>query len=139
LRGYETLAGWLHRTTILEAKARIRSELRRKQREQTAAALAEVQSEGASLLAPLVPLLDEALLTLRDSDRTALISRFWEERSLRDVGTQIGVDEEAARKRVSRALDRLAEFFRARGFALPAGISIAGLFPLATQAAPPAL
>lgn len=139
LRGYETLAGWLHRTTILEAKARIRSELRRRQREQTAAELAERQNEGASPLAPLVPLLDEALLSLREGDRTALVSRFLEERPLREVGAALGVDEDAARKRVSRALDRLSEFFRARGFALPAGVGVAGLFPLGSQAAPSGL
>src|SRR5258706_3471268 len=37
--GIETLAGWLHRTTILEAKARIRSQLPRRLRQETAAQL----------------------------------------------------------------------------------------------------
>src|SRR3989442_2558768 len=121
LAGIETLAGWLHRTAILEAKARIRAELRRKRREETAVEISQLQSEGASPLEALVPMLDEGLLNLRDGDRLALVLRFLEERSLRDVGAVLGVDEDAARKRVSRALDRLAGFFRRLGFAGPVG------------------
>src|SRR6267378_4241031 len=71
LAGIETLAGWLHRTSILEAKARIRSELRRDRREETAAELVNLQREGASPFAAMVPLVDEGLLSLRDSDRLA--------------------------------------------------------------------
>ncbi len=139
LAGIETLAGWLHRTTILEAKARVRSELRRLRREDAAARLAVVQSEGSSPLDPLVPLLDEGMLHLREMDRVALLLRFFEDRSLRDVGESIGVDEDAARKRVARALDRLTDFFRKRGFAVPAGTAGAALLAHATQAAPATL
>src|SRR4029077_9723452 len=64
----------------------------------------------------LLPLLDEALLSLREKDRTALLLRFYERRSLRDVGSSIGVGEDAAQKRVAGALDRLASFFQRRGF-----------------------
>src|SRR5262245_66646714 len=60
LGGVETLAGWLHRTTVFESKSRIRAELRRKRRDETAAELASIQHEGASTLEALVPLLDEA-------------------------------------------------------------------------------
>jgi RNA polymerase sigma factor (sigma-70 family) len=121
LSGAQTLAGWLHRTTILEAKARIRAELRRKRRDQTAAELALIDRDGAPALDALVSLLDEGLLNLRDSDRLALVLRFLEERSLRDVGAALGVDEDAARKRVARAIDRLTEFFKARGFVASGG------------------
>lgn len=130
LAGHETLAGWLHRTAILEAKARIRAELRRRRREETAAALATLHLEGAAAADDLTPLLDEALLNLRETDRLALVLRFLEERSLREVGSVLGVDEDAARKRVSRALDRVTDFFRARGFAIP----VAGGAPLLAQA-----
>jgi RNA polymerase sigma factor (sigma-70 family) len=138
LAGYETLAGWLHRTTLFEARARIRSELRRKHRERNAAEI-HTLAEGNSPLEALVPILDEALLSLRETDRTAVIRRFFEKKSLRDVGAELGVDEDAARKRVSRALGRLTEFFRARGFAVPAGSGLAALFDAGTQAAPATL
>ena len=139
LAGIETLAGWLHRTAVLEAKARIRAELRRKRREQTAVEITLLQRDGASPLDALVPLLDEGLLDLGDGDRLALVLRFLEERSLRDVGAALGVDEDAARKRVSRALDRLAGFFRQRGFAVPTGAGCVALLASTTQAAPAVL
>lgn len=137
LRGMETLAGWLHRTTILESRARTRADLRRAQREETAAEIAKVEAEGASLLDPVEPLLDEALLHLKESDRTALMLRFWEERTLKDVGTALGLEEDAARKRIARALDQLAKFFNQHGFqvggaacgTMLAGTAKAGLPP----------
>lgn len=141
LAGLETLAGWLHRTAVLEAKARIRSELRRRERESAAGQLAELRREGTPALEALVPLLDEALLHLRETDRLALIVRFMEDRPLREVGEVLGVDEDAARKRVSRALERVAEFFRARGFALPGGATAGAtaLLGQGVQAAPAGL
>src|SRR5438552_3359529 len=139
LAGIQTLAGWLHRTAILEAKARVRAELRRGRRAEMAAEIAALQREGASPFDALVPLLDEGLLNLRDGDRLALVLRFLEERSLRDVGAALGVDEDAARKRVSRALDRLAGFFRRRGFAVPAGMGAAALLANSATAVPAGL
>jgi len=139
LAGVQTLAGWLHRTAILEAKARVRAELRRGRREEMADEAAALQREGNSPLDVLVPLLDEGLLNLRDNDRLALVLRFLEERSLREVGAALGVDEDAARKRVSRALDRLARFFRQRGFAVPAGAGAAALLANTATAVPAGL
>ncbi len=135
LAGHETIAGWLHRSAILESKARFRSEMRRRRREEVAAALAETELQGRDPAADLSPLLDEALLQLREADRLALVLRFLEERSLREVGNALGIDEDAARKRVSRALARVTEFFRSRGFALPSAGG-AALLSQATQAAP---
>ena len=134
LAGHETIAGWLHRSAILESKARFRSEMRRRRREEVAAALAETELQGRDPSEDLTPLLDEALLQLREADRLALVLRFLEERSLREVGNALGIDEDAARKRVSRALARVTEFFRNRGFALPSA-GAATLLGQATQAA----
>lgn len=132
LAGMETLAGWLHRSAILESKARVRADLRRVRREEAAAEIASLQREGTSPSEALIPLVDEALLQLRESDRLALMLRFWEERNLREVGAVLGIEEDAARKRVARALDRLSEFFRKRGFA---GAGSAGCAALMTETA----
>jgi DNA-directed RNA polymerase specialized sigma24 family protein len=86
LAGMETLAGWLYRATVLETKARIRSELRRRQREQTAFEVISLEHEGASPFAALLPLLDDALLDLREGDRLALVLRFLEDRSFARSG-----------------------------------------------------
>jgi DNA-directed RNA polymerase specialized sigma24 family protein len=61
-------------------------------------------------------LLDEALLSLRENDRTALLLRYYERRSLREVGAAFGVSEDTAQKRVQSALEKLAAFFKRHGF-----------------------
>jgi RNA polymerase sigma-70 factor (ECF subfamily) len=50
-----------------------------------------------------------ALATLRPSEREALVLRFLCELDFHEVGRACGIDEVAARKRVSRALCRLRE------------------------------
>ena len=137
LAGHETLAGWLHRTALLEAKARLRAELRRQRREDTAAALAQLHQNGRAPAEDLAPILDEGLMQLRESDRLALILRYLEERSLRDVGRVLGIEEDTARKRVDRALDRLSAFFRSQGFAVPTGTGVAVLTQASTASAAP--
>ena len=64
----------------------------------------------------LVTMLDDALLSLREKDRTALLLRYYESHSLRDVGAAFGVSEDTARKRVQSALEKLSDFFKRRGF-----------------------
>lgn len=136
LGGIETLAGWLHRTTILEAKARVRAELRRRRREDAAAEISHLETHGDSPVDALLPLLDEALLHLREGERLALMLRFMEGRSLREVGAALGVEEDAARKRVARALERVTQFFRQRGFSVGAVGGASTLLGQAAQAAP---
>ncbi|HYE33011.1 MAG TPA: sigma-70 family RNA polymerase sigma factor [Methylomirabilota bacterium] len=137
LKAHATLAGWLYRTTLLEAKAKIRAELRRKDREEKGARLADLQTKGQTPAEALLPLLDEGLMQLREGDRLALIVRFFEERSLREVGERLGVDEEAARKRVSRAIDKLTAFFQKHGFIANGGS--AAVLTAAVSAAPASL
>ena len=114
----DSLPAWLHKTTLLESQSWLRGELRRRRREETAAALGTTMnaSEDQPAFQALVPLLDEALLSLREKDRTALLLRFYESQSLHDVGIAFGVSEGTAQKRVQSALEKLAEFFKRRGF-----------------------
>jgi len=114
----DSLPAWLYRTTLLEAKMWLRGELRRRRREQAAAELGTTMKtpDEQPALRALVPLLDEALLSLREKERTALLLRYYESQPLRDVGATLGVSEDAARKRVGAALDSLSSFFQRRGF-----------------------
>src|SRR5262245_21749143 len=109
----DSLPAWLHRTALLEAREWWRGELRRRRREQTAVELGTTMkpSDPQPALRALVPLLDEALLSLREKDRTALLLRYYESQPLRDVGATLGVGEDAAQKRVAGALEQLAQFF----------------------------
>lgn len=107
----DSLPAWLHKTTLLESKLWLRGELRRRRREETAAELGTTMNttEDEPAFQALVPLLDEALLSLREKDRTALLLRFFESHSLRDVGAAVRVSEDAARMRVQSALEKTAE------------------------------
>jgi RNA polymerase sigma factor (sigma-70 family) len=114
----DSLPAWLHKTALFEANTWLRGEIRRRRREEIAAELGTTMNtlEEQPAFADLMPLLDEALLSLRERDRTALLLRFHESRSLRDVGAAVGVSEDAARMRVQAALEKLTKFFQRRGF-----------------------
>ena len=116
------LIGWLLRTTRYAAIDAIRSEVRRQKRENT---MSLPQNVGAqpeddpieALWERVLPHLDGALEKLREADRNAILLRFFEDRSLAEVGSVLGVAEDAARKRVDRALDRLLGLLRQQGVA----------------------
>jgi RNA polymerase sigma factor (sigma-70 family) len=114
----DSLPAWLHRAALLESKAWLRGELRRRRREEVAAELSTTmnRSEDSTVLSELLPLLDDALMSLREKDRSVLLLRFHEGRSLREVGAVLGVGEDAAQKRVAGALDQVTRFFQRRGF-----------------------
>lgn len=114
----DSLAAWLHKTALLESKAWLRGDLRRRRREEAAAELGTTMKahHEQSALHALVPLLDEALLALREKDRTAVLLRYYENQSLRALGAAFGVGEDAAQKRVAGALEQLSQFFQRRGF-----------------------
>ncbi len=114
----DSLPAWLHKTTLLESQAWQRGEMRRRRREQTAAELGTTMKtpDEQPAFRALVPLLDEAMLSLREKDRTALLLRYYESQSLRDVGVALGVSDDTAQKRVQTALEKLSQFFQRRGF-----------------------
>jgi RNA polymerase sigma factor (sigma-70 family) len=136
LQGHATVAGWLHRTTLLECRQVVRGELRRQRREQIAAVLGTTAPEADSGWTALLPILDEALLQLGEKERLAVILRFLEERPLGDVAQALRTSPNAAGKQVAKALDRLGQVFRKFGFAVPSGAGAVLLAGAAAQAAP---
>jgi RNA polymerase sigma factor (sigma-70 family) len=135
LNEHPTLAGWLYKTTINKSRERIRAESRRIQREQLAASAQEHQSKGDSIWAPLVPVLDEGILELKESDRLTVILHFIEGRTFSQIGQLLGVGEDAARKRLRKSLIQLTQFFRKQGYEIPNIAPSSRLFAIAT---PPA-
>ena len=102
------LAGWLYRTTCLVAGDQNRSDRRRLQREhQSVTAMNESASD--STWREIQPLLDEAMTCLTERDRDAVVLRYFEDRSLKEVGDAMGISPDAAQKRLSRSLERLRE------------------------------
>ena len=137
LRGSATISGWLYKTTLLEARHALRSELRRQRREAVAVEIGTTTADGESPWASLVPLLDEGLMKLREGDRLAVLLRYCEEKPLREVGGALGISEDAAQKRVAKSLEELTRFFQRRGFRVSCvGASGAALFAQAITAAP---
>jgi hypothetical protein len=118
----------LLRTTLNYVRQRLRSELRRQRREGIAAKFHADAVAGQSIWEPLVPLLDEGLSAMDERDRVALLLHCLEGRGFREVGEVLGLGEDAARKRVNRALERLTDFFRQHGFAVPAITAGTALF-----------
>lgn len=85
------------------------------------------------------PCLDEALEGLGEQDREALLLRFFRKLSLKDLGQKLGITEDAAQKRVARAVDRLRDFYARRGATVSASALAGMLGAHAVQAAPTAL
>lgn len=129
------LIAWLYVVTRRAALDVVRRELRRQVREQTAFEIAAMKSNSAGW--PKVePLLDEAMEALADRDRSAILLRYFDNKSLREVGRTLGLSEDAAQKRVSRALEQLRVFLSRRGVTVAASALAADLAGGAVQAAP---
>ncbi len=139
LRGEASLAGWLHKTALFEVRRWWRGELRRQRREQTAVELGTIMKDEDSLLKALAGELDEGLLGLRETDRQALMLRYFEGRSHREIGALLGAREDAVRMRIDKALGRLTQFFRRRGYAVRAVATTATVLGAAAKAAPAGL
>jgi RNA polymerase sigma factor (sigma-70 family) len=132
------LSAWLFRTTRFVALRALRSEQRRQRREQEAMRM-QILNEPSEAWPRLAPVLDETLANLNESDRGALLLRFYEDRNLHEVGAKLGITDAAAKKRVSRALDRLRAAFARRGFTVSALVVTGVLSAKMAEAAPASL
>src|SRR5450759_3541443 len=116
ISGKTILAGWLFKTTRFAAIAQTRDLVKRQRRELEVFMQSEFQSATPDpFWEQMSPLLDEALATLGETDRQAVLLRFFENKSLAEVGSHLGTGEDTARKRVSRgvfARSQMAADFR---------------------------
>jgi len=133
------LAGWLHRATLYAAGQLIRGDRRRRLREQEAAAMSALESETNTDWQAIRPALDEALDKLNQTDRDALLLRFFEQRSLAEIGSALGTNEDAAGKRVKRALEKLRAVLVHRGITTTGAALSTVLSAYAVQLAPAGL
>src|SRR5665811_2328496 len=100
---------WLHRDTCLVAGHTLRGERRRQARERQAVEMNALQNHSEADYSLVAPLLDEAINELSEADRTAILLRFFEQQDFRAVGRALGSNEDAARMRVTRALEKLED------------------------------
>jgi len=131
------LGGWLHRHTCFVASKMMRSERRRLARERQAVEMNASEDHSAENFALIAPVLDEAVNQLGVEDRTAIMLRYFEQKDFKSVGEALGSNEEAARKRVDRALTKLESLLKLRGVAL-SGAALATTLAAQTVTAAPA-
>ncbi len=140
LRSGSTPGGWLFRTTRFVANRALRAERRRRTREETAASMIPLTTssdENEAVWKELEPYLEQAVASLSETDREAILLRFYQEKPLLEVGVCLGLSEEAAKKRVSRAIQKMREFLAGHGVAV-GGTVLAGLMAEQTVQAVPA-
>ncbi len=131
------LSGWLHRTAQNLAANAVRTEVRRRNREQEAVAMNELLAHESDAAWENIALhLDAALGELSEPDRDALLLRYFERKSAREMAQTLGTSEEAAQKRVNRAVERLREFFSKRNVTIGASGLTVLISTNAVQAAP---
>lgn len=129
------LAAWLYRVTHRRAVDLVRRESRRERREQVAFELAQGETAADSSKELL---LDDAMQRLAETDRAVIVLRFFQGKSLQEVGADLGISDDAAQKRVSRAVEQLRAFFLQRGFAATSAAGVLALLGSSTAKAAPA-
>ena len=136
------LPGWLCRTARYAGANALTIQRRRQHREQEAhmqSILNEATNEPAETWNQIAPLLDGAMEQLGQKDHDAVVLRFFEGRNFKEVGAALGASEDAAKKRVNRALEKLRKFFTKRGVSSTTAIIAGTISAHSVQAAPVAL
>ena len=139
LKSGTILPGWLYRTTGYVAADALKTQRRRAHREQEAYMQSNMNAAETPVWREIAPLLESAMDRLNDYDRNALLLRFFEDKTLAEVGTALGVTEDAARVRVNRALDKLHRYFDQHGISSTTAILAGAVSANCIQAVPPGL
>jgi uncharacterized protein (TIGR03435 family) len=122
------LTGWLYRATRHAAENYLRTNRRRTLREQDACMQSLSNVTESETWQEIKPLLEDAMGTLGEKDRHAILLRFFEGKSFLEIGTVLQSSENATKKRVAYALAKLQRYFAKRGIASPAAV-LAGVIP----------
>ena len=141
---HSVLSGWLCRAARYASADAIKTQRRRQHREQEAHMESVLNDSQSDLSRPveagawtqIAPLLDTALAHLGKTDHNAIVLRFFEGKSMKEVGLALNANEEAAKKRVSRALEKLQKFFLKRGISSTTATLAGAMSANSVQAAP---
>ena len=140
LRQRNTLTGWLYETTRLTSRQFLRTKSRQQAREQEAYMQSVLQQPDNEIVwKQVAPVLEEAMTRLNEKERMLLALRFFENKTLAETAALLGIEEWAARKRASRAVEKLQKFFFKRGINSTAEASTSSISANAIQPAPVAL
>jgi RNA polymerase sigma factor (sigma-70 family) len=140
LREKTLLTGWLYETTRFAAARLLRTNARRHAREQEAYMQSTLtEADTAAVWEQLSPHLEAAMGRLNAADRALLVLRFYENKTGPEAAALLGIREDAAHKRVARAIEKLRKFFAQRGVTLTATAIAGAVSANSVQAAPVAL
>ncbi len=116
------VTGWLYRAVRYCAADALRDK-RIRERHEREAAMAGLRDRGsgAATWNEVSPELEQAVDRLGEADRAAVLLRFYRQMSFAQVGQSLGIGEEAARKRVERAVGKLREKLSGTGVEVEAG------------------
>jgi RNA polymerase sigma factor (sigma-70 family) len=131
----ETLTGWLYTSAHFAAAKVARTENRRHDREEKFMRETIHETAPEADWEKLRPALDEVMHELKETDREAILLRYFENRQFAEVGAKLGLNENAARMRVERALEKLRAVFAKRGLATTSALA-AAISANAVQIAP---
>ncbi len=130
------LPSWLYHTTRLTASNLIRQEVRRARREQEAYMQTLTEGESTDAWPLIAPLLEKAVDRLGSKEREAVLLRFFENQSMKEIGHACGTSENAAKKRVNRGLEKMRKFFSRSGMVLTAAAIAEAVSANGVHAAP---
>jgi RNA polymerase sigma factor (sigma-70 family) len=133
------LSGWLYQVARLTAANFMKGEIRRQRREQEACMQSSLNEPDTAAWKQIAPWLDEAMGSLGKTDRDAVVLRYFENKSAAEIGDALRMNEETARRRVNRAVEKLRKFFMRRNLALPAAVLTAAISANSVHAAPAAI
>jgi len=136
LRRGTVLSGWLYQTARLAAANFVKGEIRRHRREQEVYMQSTSNETETAAWEQIAPLLDEAMGKLGETDRNAVVLRFFENKTAQEIAAALKVNEETAQKRVARALGKLRRIFDKRGVTLTGTLIAGALAANSVQAAP---
>jgi RNA polymerase sigma factor (sigma-70 family) len=133
-----TLYGWLFRATRFAVLNQARQKASRTRHEQEARIMQPTieSNEPDSVWERIAPHLNDALDKLSAADRELVMIRFFGNKSYKDLAETLGVSEETARKRLSRAIERLRAIFARRGMVVSSVALAAAFAACGMQAAP---
>ncbi len=131
------LAGWLHKTTRLEAAKAMRGEYTRIRKMAELSELQQLRQGGTEFRwEDAMPHLDNAMDELRESDRNVVLLRYFEKKGFREIGKLTGKNAGAAQKQTRRAVEKLRLILQNKGIVMSATALAAGMSATLGKAAP---
>ncbi len=132
------LRGWLFKTSRFAVADALKKRTRENRKLVPFCELSETHlaQEEEAAWEEIVPVLDEAVSCLSSDDRQIVLLRFYESLSMAEVGQRLGISEEAAKKRVSRAVEKLRGILSRQGASITAALLLGLLLVRSAVAMP---